>query len=175
MSLFNQILSAIDSPELEASSNQLGNILGTVRQLSDSSSNNANSSDLQSAMSIIGNFTRSALQEQRRQGGSSQVQQLVNQFAGTQASPLALQTLFNSSQVQSMSEQISSRTGMNSQTIETLLPILVPLVLNFLKTGNNNRNAQAANPVLNNFLDADGDGDVDIADAISMASRYLGR
>ncbi len=28
---------------------------------------------------------------------------------------------------------------------------------------------------LSSFLDADGDGDVDISDAIGMASRYLGR
>lgn len=175
MSLFNQILSAIDSPDLEANSNQLGNILGTVQQLSNSNSNSANYNDMQSAMSIIGNFTRSALREKRRQGGNNQVQQIVNQFAGTQASPLAVQTLFNNSQLQSMISTISSRTGMNSQTIISLLPMLVPLVLNFLKTGNNRSNVQSANPVLNNFLDADGDGDVDIADAMNMASRYLGR
>ena len=175
MSLFNQILSAIDSPELEANSNQLSSILGTVQQLSDSKDNPANFTDIQSAMSIIGNFARSSLKEQRSHGGASQVQQLVNQFAGTQASPLAVQTLFNNSQLHNMIDQISSRTGMNSQTIKTLLPILVPLVLKFLKTGNNPGNAQAANSVLNNFLDADGDGDVDIADAMNMASRYLGR
>ena len=175
MSLFKQILSAIDNPELEANSNQLGSILGVVQQLSDSNNNAANYGNLQSAMSVIGNFTRSALQEQRSNGGESQVQQIVNQFAGTQASPLAVQTLFNNSQLQSMIEVISNKTGLNSQTINSLLPVLVPLVLNFLKTGNNAGNTQAANPVLNNFLDADGDGDVDIADAIGMASRYLGR
>ncbi|MDJ0635987.1 MAG: hypothetical protein QNJ34_22570 [Xenococcaceae cyanobacterium MO_188.B29] len=175
MSLFKQILSAIDNPELEANSGQLGNILGVVQQLSDSNSNAANYGDIQSAMSIIGKFTRSALQEQRSHGGESQAQQLVNQFAGTQASPLAVQTLFNNSQIQNMIATISNKTGLNSQTINTLLPVLVPLVLNFLKTGNNASNVQAANPVLNNFLDADGDGDVDIADAIGMASRYLGR
>ena len=175
MSLFKQILNAIDNPELEANSGQLGNILGMVQQLSDSNSNAANYGDIQSAMSVIGKFTRSALQEQRSNGGESQVQQLVNQFAGTQASSLAVQTLFNNSQLQSMIEVISNKTGLNSQTINSLLPVLVPLVLNFLKTGNNAGNAQAANPVLNNFLDADGDGDVDIADAIGMASRYLGR
>ena len=175
MSLFKQILNAIDSPELEASSNQLSSILGTVQQLSDSSSNSANYTDIQSAMSMIGNFTRSALQEKRSFGGENQARQIVNQFAGTQASPLAVQTLFNSSQLQNMIATISNRTGLNSQTINSLLPILVPLVLNFLKTGNNPSNAQAANPVLNNFLDTDRDGDVDIADAMSMASRYLGR
>lgn len=175
MSLFKQILKAIDSPELEANSNQLGNILGTVQQLSSSSSNNASFTDIQSAMSIIGNFTRSALKEKRSFGGNNQAQQLVNQFAGNQPSSLAVQTLFNSSQIQNMIGTISNRTGLDSQTINSLLPMLVPLVLNFLKTGNNPGNAQAANPVLNNFLDTDGDGDVDIADAMSMASRYLGR
>lgn len=175
MSLFKQILTAIDSPQLEANSNQLGSIIGMVQQLSNSNSNSANQNDIQSAMSVIGNFTRSALREKRMQGGANQAQQIVNQFAGTQASQLAVQTLFNNSQLQNMIATISQKTGLNQQTINSLLPVLVPLVLNFLKTGNNPNNTQAANPVLNNFLDADGDGDVDIADAMSMASRYIGR
>ena len=32
---------------------------------------------------------------------------------------------------------------------------------------------QGSNNVLNSFLDADGDGDVDIADFMGMASRFL--
>jgi hypothetical protein len=56
-----------------------------------------------------------------------------------------------------------------------MLPILVPLVLKFLQSGNNTQNPQGSNPVLNTFLDADGDGDVDIADAMQMAGRYMGR
>lgn len=49
---------------------------------------------------------------------------------------------------------------------QQMLPILVPLVLNLLQTGSQTRNPQGgANPVLNAFLDADRDGDVDISDA----------
>ena len=173
MSIFNQILSAIDNPEREASDSQLGSILDTVQQLS--GSYQANPSTVQSAMSIVGNYTKSALQQQRRQGGTARVNQLVNQFGGTQASPQVLSSLFGSSQLQSMVEQISSRTGLNSRTIMAMLPILVPLVLNLLKTGNNKRNVQGSNPVLNSFLDSDGDGDVDLNDAINMASRHLRR
>ena len=173
MSIFNQILSAIDNPEREASNSQLGSILDTVQQLS--GSYQANPSTVQSAMSIVGNYTKSALQQQRRQGGTARVNQLVNQFGGTQASPQVLSSLFGSSQLQSMVEQISSRTGLNSRTIMAMLPILVPLVLNLLKTGNNKRNVQGSNPVLNSFLDSDGDGDVDLNDAINMASRHLRR
>ncbi|MCC0179719.1 DUF937 domain-containing protein [Waterburya agarophytonicola K14] len=173
MSIFNQILSAIDNPEQEASTNQLSSILDTVQQLS--GSNQANPDAIQSAMSIVGNYTKSALQQKRNNGNMGQVNQLVNQFGGTQANSQVLSALFSNSQLQDMIQQISSRTGLNSKTIISLLPILVPLVLNLLKTGNKRGNVQANNPVVNGFLDSDGDGDVDLADAMRMASRYLGR
>lgn len=173
MSIFNQILNAIDNPEQEASNNQLSSILDTVQQVS--GNYQANPSAVESAMSIVGRYTKSALQQQRNQGGTAQVNQMLNQFGGTQASPQVLSALFGSSQLQSMITQISQRTGLNSQTIQSMLPILVPLVLNLLKTGNKKGNLQGGNPVLNGFLDGDGDGDVDVSDMIAMASRYLGR
>jgi hypothetical protein len=59
--------------------------------------------------------------------------------------------------------------------INNILPQLVPLVLNFLNAGSNTQNpTEAGNPVLSSFLDADGDGDVDIADAMGMMGRFLG-
>lgn len=173
MSLFNQILSAIDNPEKEASTSQLGSILDTVQQLS--GNYQANPSTVQSAMSIVGNYTKSALQQQRRQGGINQINQLLNQFGGTQASPTILRTLFGNSQLQEMILQISRRTGLDSRTIQAMLPILVPLVLNLLRTGNSKGNLQGSNPVVNSFLDSDGDGDVDLNDALNMASRHLRR
>ena len=174
MSIFNQILSAIDNPEKEASDNQLGSILDTVQQLSGNSQ--ASPDTIQSAMSIVGQYTKSALKDQRSRGGESQVNQMLSQFGGTRANPQVLSALFGSSQLQSMIQQISSRTGLNARTIQSMLPILVPLVLNLLRTGNNKRNATASgNPVLNSFLDSDGDGDVDVSDMMRMASRHLGR
>lgn len=173
MNIFNQIVTAIDNPEQEASNNQLSSILDTVQQLS--GNYQANPSAVESAMSIVGNYTKSALQQQRNQGGTTQVNQMLNQFGGTQASPQVLSALFGSSQLQSMITQISQRTGLNSQTIQSMLPILVPLVLNLLKTGNHKGNLQGGNPVLNSFLDSDGDGDVDVSDMMTMVSRYLGR
>ncbi|WP_019504183.1 DUF937 domain-containing protein [Pleurocapsa sp. PCC 7319] len=173
MSIFNQILSAIDNPEREASSNQLGNILDTVQQVS--GSYQANPDAVQSAMSIVGNYTKSALQQQRAQGGTAQVNQLVNQFGGTRANSQILSALFSNSQIREMMQQINRRTGLNTQTIQAILPILVPLVLNLLKTGNKQGNLRDNNPVVNSFLDSDGDGDVDLTDAMNMAYRYLGR
>ena len=173
MSLFNQIINALDNPEQEANTNQLGGILDTVQQLS--GNYQTQPSAIESAMSVVGNFTRSSLREQRSRRGDDTVQQLINSFGGNRASSQALNALFNSSQLQDMTRQISNRTGLDSRTIQSMLPILVPLVLNMLKTGRNTRNASMGNNVLNSFLDTDGDGDVDVADAMRMASRHLGR
>lgn len=173
MSIFNQILSAIDSPEREASNDQLGSIFDTVQQLSGNYQTNPNT--VQSAMSIVGNYTKSALQQKRQQGGTTQVNQLLDRFGGTQASPQILSTLFGSSQLSSMISQISRTTGLDARAIQGMLPILVPLVLNMLRTGNKRGNPQGSNPVLNGFLDSDGDGDVDLSDMLNMASRHLGR
>ena len=173
MSLFNQILQALDNPEQAASKEQLGGILEAVQQIS--KDNQAPTSDLESAMSIVGQFTRSALQSQRSQGGDYPVQQLINNFAGNQSSSQAIESLFGNSKLQDMIEQVSSRTGLNANVVRGMLPTLVPLILNLLKTGQNSRSLKQGNPVLNSFLDSDGDGDVDMADAMRMASQYLGR
>lgn len=171
MGLFDQILSAIDDPNQEASPNQLGGILGAVEQLSGSQGIDAGTTQL--AMSVLGPYVRSALQNVRSDSGESQVQQIVNQLGGTNPSTQAVQTLFGG-QIGQVVEAISQRTGLNGETVQAMIPVLVPLVLNLLKTGSNTQNPnQGNNPVLNAFLDGDGDGDVDITDAMSMASRFL--
>ncbi len=173
MSLFEQIINAIDSPTQQASPGQLGDIVSTVQQLS----NNANTdpSTIQSVLSIVGGYARSALQQKRDNEGQEQTQNFVNQFGGTNPSTQAVQLLFGTPQIQQISQEVERRTGLSAGTVQAMLPILVPLVLKFLQTGSNNQNPQGANPVLNTFLDADNDGDVDIADAMRMAGRYLGQ
>lgn len=173
MSLFEQIINAIDSPTQQASPGQLGDIVSTVQQLS----NNANTdpSTIQSVLSIVGGYARSALQQKRDNEGHEQTQDFVNQFGGTNPSNQAVQLLFGTPQIQQISQEVEQKTGLSANTVQAMLPILVPLVLKFLQTGSNNQNPQGANPVLNTFLDADNDGDVDIADAMQMAGRYLGQ
>jgi len=48
-------------------------------------------------------------------------------------------------------------------------------VLKFLQQGNTKQAGASSNSVLSAFLDADGDGDTDIGDAISIAGRFLSR
>jgi hypothetical protein len=172
MSLFDQIINAIDSPTQQGNTNELGDIFSTVQQLSNNT--NADPSAIQSVLSVVGNYTRSALQEKRDNEGQDQAQQFVSQFGGTNPSNQAVQMLFSAPQIQQIVQEAAQRTGLDAGMIQSMLPMLVPLVLKFLQTGNNTQGGQGGNPVLNTFLDADGDGDVDIADAMQMASRHLG-
>ncbi|HEY9298955.1 MAG TPA: DUF937 domain-containing protein [Phormidium sp.] len=172
MGLFDQILNAVNDPNMQANAGQLANILGGVQQVQNNQG--TDNSTMQSALSGVGSLVRSSLQQKRAQGGNQLVQTIINQFAGTSPNPSAVNALFGS-QWGPIADVVSQRTGIDRNTIVQMLPILVPLVLNFLQTGNNPQNPQAGNPVVNSFLDADGDGDVDIADAMQMAGRHFGR
>jgi hypothetical protein len=174
MGLFDQIINAIDNPNQQASTGQIGNILNTVQQLSNNTGTDP--STMQSAVGMVGNYVRSALQQKQATEGNEAAQSVVNQFGGTSPNPQAVNSLFAPFMQQQLAETVAQRTGLNAAMVQQLLPILVPLVLNLLKTGANSQNPQAGgNSVLNSFLDSDRDGDVDISDAIRMASQYLGR
>ncbi|MBW4658968.1 MAG: DUF937 domain-containing protein [Drouetiella hepatica Uher 2000/2452] len=186
MGLFDQILGAIDNPNQQANPDQLSAILNTVQQTASAQGiQPAASNDV---LSMLGGYVRSALQQQTATGGRGQAEAIVNQFGGTSPSTAALGAIFNPTQQQQVAQAISQRTGISADAILGMLPMLIPVVLNLLKSGASQPQAGASqpqagqigqapggNPVLNSFLDADGDGDVDIADAMSMAGEYLGQ
>ena len=174
MGLFDQIINAIDNSNQEASSGQMATILSTMQQLSDSYG--ADPSTVQSVLSIVGNYVRGALQQKRSTDGNEEAQAVVNQYSGTYPNPQAVHTLFSPNQEDAIAQDAAQQTGLNVGTIQEMLPIVIPLVLNLLQTGTHQQNPQGgSNPVLSAFLDADRDGDVDIADAMQMAGRYLSR
>ena len=171
MGLFDKIAGAISDPNLQASAGQIGGILGSLQQTSNSQ--NLDNSTTQALMSVVGAQVRGALQEKKSAGGMDGVQALVNQFAGTGFNPQAVSALFSSQQQEQVVEAASQSTGVNAATIQAMLPSLVPLVLNFLKTGEGQNAAAGANPILNSFLDSDGDGDVDMGDVMKLAGRFF--
>jgi hypothetical protein len=175
MALFDQIMGAIANPNQQASPDQLGNILGAVQQLS--GNHGVDSSTSQLVMSMLGGHVRSALQQQQAQGGTGQVESILNQFSGLGANSTAVQALFPGGQAANIAQSIAQQTGLSSGLVQNLLPSLIPIVLNMLQSGavqpGAQSSVQSANPVLNAFLDSDKDGDVDLGDAMAMAGRYL--
>jgi hypothetical protein len=179
MALFDQIMGAIANPNQQGNPDQLSQIINTVSQAA--SSQGVPPTATNDVMSMLGGFVRSSLQEKATAQGRSSVETLVNQFGGTQPNPNALQAVFSPAQQQQVAQTIAQRTGISADAILAMLPMLVPIVLNLLKSGSQTSGSQTqpapqsagSNPVLGSFLDADGDGDVDIGDAMSMAGRYL--
>jgi hypothetical protein len=120
----------------------------------------------------VGTQVRSSLQQQQESG--TNVSELLEQFGGTASNAAAVSALFSDTQQQQLVEMAAAKTGLDASVIESMLPNLVPLVLNFLQTGKSTDGEAGNNPVLSGFLDADGDGDVDIADAMMLASKFQG-
>uniref|UniRef100_UPI0030DBC146 DUF937 domain-containing protein n=1 Tax=Argonema antarcticum TaxID=2942763 RepID=UPI0030DBC146 len=172
MGLLDQVLNAVNNSDQQGSTGQLASILSTVQQLGDGYG--ADPSTVQTALSVVGNHVRSALQQKQANEGFEQAQSLVNQYSGTYPNSQAVDALFGFNQVQEVVQAVAQRTGLDAGMIQQMLPVLVPLVLNLLQTGSNSQNPQqGSNPVLNSFLDSDRDGDIDIADAMGMAGRFL--
>lgn len=171
MSLFDQILSAVSNPQQQASTDQLGSILGVAQQLGNS--HGVDPSTTQTILSVVGGYVRSALQEKQSTLGDDRVQSLVNQFGGLNNNPQSVEALFSPAQQQQVAADASQRTGLNVDTIQAMLPMLIPIVLNLLQSGANTQNAQAGNPVLNAFLDANHDGNLDVGDVMGLAGQFL--
>lgn len=173
MGLFDQVMDAINDPDKQASTSQLGQVFSAAQQLSQQS--NANTDITQTAVSVLGNYLRASLKEKRNNEGDSVVRSLVEQGTQSGLAGQVLGQLLNSGQQAQVVNTISQKTGMSSQQIQSMLPMLVPLVMQLLNSGTSKQGAAAAgNPVLTAFLDSDGDGDVDMGDMLSMAGRFAG-
>jgi Bacterial protein of unknown function (DUF937) len=171
MGLFDQILGAVANPNQQGNLGQLGGIINAVQQMSGNAG--TDSSTMQTVMSVVGSQVRSALQDKQANEGPDAVNDLVNEYAGNSENPDAVASVFPSGMEQQVAQIAAQRTGLDPNMIQQMLPMIVPVVLNFLRSGAST--SGGGNPILNSFLDSDGDGDVDIADAMRMASQYMGK
>ncbi len=161
MGLFDQIVNAAGNAGQLGDLAQIGNALAQA---------DTDSSTMQSALSIVGNQVRSALQQKQANEGAGAVEALINQFAGTSANPQAVTSLFSGAMQNQLIDTIAQSTGLDLSQVQQMLPMLVPVVLKFIKAGGSQI---ANNPILASFLDTDGDGDVDMADLMKLASQYM--
>jgi hypothetical protein len=171
MGLFDQVLNAINDPTRQASQNQVGQLLTAVNQLSNQT--NTSPSTMNMAVSLLGNYVRSSLQQTRQRQGNEAAQALVRE--GSQPGNNILPKLFNNQQQQQLVGDLSQRTGLNSGQIMAMLPILLPLVMRLLQSGETSQPGRGNNSILSAFLDANGNNEVDMGDMLSQASRFLRR
>lgn len=180
MGLFFDVLSAINNPNQNASVEQLSSVAGSVQQLA--SQNGIDPSTMQNVLSGLGGALRPALQQQASGGGMANMlgQMATSQLSGQMgggggAGGLgSLTSLITPQMIQGLTQQ----TGVNAGTLQSMLPALLPIVMQFLNMGASKTGGVAAasplsNPLLKSFLDSDRDQDVDLGDAFKFAGRFL--
>ncbi|MGC1310485.1 MAG: hypothetical protein WA885_24910 [Phormidesmis sp.] len=171
MGLFDQVMKAVADPSRKANASQLTNILGAAKQVGQQ--NNADSDTMQQAMSVIGGFVRSSLKDKRQAEGDSAAQALIEEGSGNGAA--VIPKLFNNAQLSEMISAVAAKTSLNTNQVQGILPMVLPLVMQFLSAGNKKQGVPAtdSNPILTAFLDGDGDGDVDMGDMMGMAGKFM--
>jgi hypothetical protein len=179
MGLFFEVLSAINDPNRQGSVDQLGAVAKAVEGLG--GAQGLNSPVAQTAISVLGGQVKSALQ----QGGSSGIGDLLGQVAGGNLAGMVgqaaaggaglagLQAMFPPQMQQQIAQGIAQKTGLNAQTIQGMLPTLIPAVMGLLNMGATKPGVPGGNPILNAFLDSDKDGDTDLGDVMKFAGRFL--
>ncbi|NCJ07164.1 DUF937 domain-containing protein [Synechococcales cyanobacterium C] len=168
--LFDQVVGALNNPNQQANPNQIGSIVGALQQVSNTPGLDANTT--QALVNVVGNHVRTALTQQQQSNNPTQAENLVSRFSGTGANPEAVQCVLGEKETQATIEDGARATGLNPATVQALLPVLIPLVLNFLQTGASTQNQTGSNSVLQSFLQGSGSG-FDMGSALSMASQLL--
>lgn len=171
MGLFFEILSSINNPNQQGNVSHIEYVVNTVNQLS--ANRAVDASKMQSIMSTLGNLLRPVLQ-QKRSLADSDLESLMNQVIGAGGNVSALPSLIPPQVQEQMIQSIAQTSQLNTNQIQTALPILISCVINLLNMGASKPGFQGGrNQVLNAFLDADKYSEVDLGDVMKFATRFL--
>ena len=167
-------------------------ILPAATQMSDleslSSAFGSGGSSTNQIASLLGGFLKPVLREQQAVAGPEGVDSLLQELKQSAHSPDQLRQVLGSERMDQMVGQAEQKTGLDANIILRLLPIVLPAIIGLLQSGRPTAASPATgrpdgstaprlatgaqarrpgaqtNPILSQFLDSDGDGDVDMQD-----------
>ncbi|MEA5572389.1 DUF937 domain-containing protein [Calothrix sp. UHCC 0171] len=172
MSIFFDLLSAINNPNQQANVSQLQSIISSVQNLT--ANQGINNSQLQSIISIVGEQIRPALQQQQAIIGKGRLENLVSQVVTSGAGGSAFQSLFSPQLMQQIAETVTQKTGVNLSVVQSVIATITSTALSLLEMGAPQTGAWGtSNPLLNSFLDTDNDDDTDLGNVMKFANRFL--
>jgi len=170
MSLFDQILGAVNNPGQQGSMDQLGGLVNMAQQVS--SQYGMDPAMTQTVMSMLGGAVQSGLQDQQDANGFDATQGLVQQLSSSAtADPNAIASLIPMNMQQQICGAIAQRTGLDAGMVQSMLPSLIPVAMNMLQGGASQ--GGSGNPLLNTFLDKNQDGNLDMGDAMGLAMQFM--
>jgi hypothetical protein len=172
MSFFQTILDSIENPNHAGSQQDLSGLLKLAEALPLGQGAQQN---LQPILGVLGSHLQDALNQQQQNSGQAAVQQTLSNLSQPGIGLQQVETLFGQERFKGLIDEISQRTGLNSQLILGLLPMVIPAVMKLLATGNHQTDPQAPNPVLSHFVGSNQNGGELLTEAFQFASQFLKR
>jgi uncharacterized protein YidB (DUF937 family) len=193
MNLFDTVLASMNDPGRATQKSDLQSLLTSFGGAGSSSANT------DQIAGLIGGFLKPMLQQQRATGGAQGVDSLLQSIKQNANSPDQLRNILGADRLSQMVGHAQQRTGLDANSVLRLLAVALPAVIALLQSGRPATAPSAGvatgpsggvpvptsappapqgsqtNPILAQFLDSDGDGDVDMADMMRLTSRFLQR
>ena len=187
MNLFDTVLASLNDPSRGTQMSDLENL---------SSAFGSGGSSTNQIASLLGGFLKPMLREQQAVAGPEGVDSLLQELKQSAHSPDQLRQVIGSERMDQVVGQAEQKTGLDASSIMRLLPIVLPAIIGLLQSGRPAPASPAAgatagvrppvgtgapptqagaqtNPILSQFLDSDGDGDVDMQDVVRLTSVFL--
>ncbi len=188
MGLFDAIVGAISDPNQKTQTGDLAGLLQGVQALAGQQGTSEDS--MQQVISALGGHVKTGLQQVHNDATPETAESMVEQLSTQgQVSPEMLERLFgNQGGQQQVAADVSKKSGIDPKMIMSLLPMVLPIIMNLLKSGGSatggnpaqgalppqaSSSSSSMNPILRSFLDSDKDGDVDLGDVMKMAGPFL--
>jgi hypothetical protein len=171
MSIFFDLLSAINNPNQQANVGQLETLTGQLGQLA--TTNGIQPNQIQGMVSVLGQALQPVLKQQQSGLGGGLLENIMGQVVNSGGGASALQSLLPAQAQQQIIQTVAQKVGLNPQMVGSVLPSLLPIVMGFFNMGSSTPGAAGANPILKAFLDGDQDGDMDLGDMLNLANRFL--
>ena len=104
-----------------------------------------------------------------------ETQNLVNQLSSGNTNARATASLILPDLQRQVSSAIALQSCLDAGMVQPMLPSLIPVVLGMIQSGSPQGRTQSAgdNPLLNMFLDANHDGNLDVCDAMGLAMKFM--
>ena len=181
MSLFDTVLASLNDPSRATQQSDLESLASAF------GGGGASSANASQIASLIGGFLKPMLQEQQAVGGAQGVDSFLQDIKQSATSPDQLRQVLGADRMDQMVGRAEQRTGLDANAIFRLLPIVLPAVIGLLQSGRPaaapagtavtaqraQRLAAKQTPFLRSFSTPTRDGDVDMADVVRLASRFL--
>ena len=187
MNLFDTVLASLNDPSRATQMSDLDQL---------SSAFGSGGSSTNQIASLLGGFLKPMLREQQAVAGPEGVDSLLQELKQSAHSPDQLRQVIGSERMDQVVGQAEQKTGLDASSIMRLLPIVLPAIIGLLQSGRPAPASPAAgatagvqpsggtsipgtqtggqvNPILSQFLDSDGDGDVDMQDVVRLTSVFL--